>query len=122
MLRTLSPRAQDIALNVIIGIVGVLLILSPTLLEFAELPWASWSARLIGAAITLIATKSLIGDAEEGDFVQMALGIWAAISPAMLSFTQAAEAALAHLFLGGAATSLAALKLWLRENRPLSTT
>jgi hypothetical protein len=122
MWRTLSPGTQAIALNVSTGIFGIALILSPTLLEFGELPWASWSARLIGAAIGLIAIKSLIGDADGGDFAQMALGIWAAISPAMLSFTEAADAALAHLFLGGAVTTLAALKLWLRENRPLSTT
>jgi hypothetical protein len=122
MLRTLSPRTQDIVLNLAVAVAGLALACSPWLLDFTGTIWASWSARLLGTAIALLAVKSLIVDSDWADFATMALGIWAAISPAVLSFSHATDPAIAHLVLGGMTTSLAALKLWLQGNRPLSTT
>jgi hypothetical protein len=120
MWNSLTPKAQDNAINIATAMVGICLGLSPWLLGFADI-WATWSAALLGSAIALIAIKSLLGeDNYWAAFAKMALGLWAAISPAILSFTEATDAALAHLLSGGAGVALSALSFRLQDNRQLS--
>jgi hypothetical protein len=118
MWNSLTPKAQDNAINIATAMVGICLGLSPWLLGFADI-WATWSAALLGSAIALMAIRSLLGEGDWEAFAKMALGLWAAISPALLSFTEATGAALAHLLSGGAAAALSAVSLRLRDNRQL---
>jgi hypothetical protein len=119
MWNSLTPKAQDNAINIATAIVGICLGLLPWLLEFAD-QWATWSAVLLGSGIALMAIKSLLSEGDWEAFAKMALALWATISPAILSFTEATGAALAHLLSGGAVVALSALSLRLRDNRQLS--
>lgn len=121
MIRSTYFRDRNPA-DVVNILAGVGLALSPWLLEFTTVAAAAWNAWIVGAAIALIALAALVWHhpAEEG--VNGVLGLWAAIAPWLLGFSELRAAMSVHVVLGLAVAIVAAAVLWSDSQRPRSTT
>ncbi|MBB4019421.1 hypothetical protein GGR16_004472 [Chelatococcus caeni] len=112
-------KTEHTALDVGNALVGVCLALSPWVLGFTMEGAAAWNAWLVGAAIALIAIGALVSFAEWEEWANLALGIWAAISPWVLGFTGLAAAFYPHVIAGVIVAALAAIELWFIHRRPM---
>jgi hypothetical protein len=75
-------RRQDL-----LGLVaGFWMFLSPDIMAYTHLPYASWSAYTIGGALVLAAIVSFIRRAPWVDMLKIALGLWLTVSPFALGF------------------------------------
>lgn len=121
MLKSITRKTEDTAINIVNAVVGVCLALSPWLLGYADQAAAAWNAWIVGAAIALIAVGALIALAEWEEWLNLALGIWAVIAAWVLGFSAVTAATWAHVIAGLIVAGLAAVELWLIEKRPVST-
>ncbi|CUA89574.1 SPW repeat [Chelatococcus sambhunathii] len=112
-------KTEHTALDVGNALVGVCLALSPWVLGFTMEAAASWNAWLVGAAIALIAIGALVSFAEWEEWANLALGIWALISPWVLGFTGIAAAFYPHVIAGVIVAVLAAIELWFIHRQPV---
>lgn len=116
----MNRKTEQTALDACNALVGVCLALSPWVLGFTTEATASWNAWLVGAAIALVAIGALVSFAEWEEWANLALGIWAVISPWILGFTGIAAAFYPHVIAGVIVAVLAAIELWFLHRRPVS--
>jgi hypothetical protein len=115
-----TREARETAIDLVNVVLGLCLVLAPWALGFSSEMAATWNARIVGAAIALVALGALFAFREWEEWVNLALGVWAILAPWLLGFATVAAAMYAHVIIGLIVAVLAALDLWMIRNRPLS--
>lgn len=91
---------------------GLLLALSPWLLQFTGLEAATLNAVIIGGLICALSALALTLLDRWEAFITGLLGIWAMLSPWLIGFTAYDMPMLAHLGFGGLVLAVAAIEIW----------
>jgi hypothetical protein len=91
---------------------GAGLFLSPWIFGFATEMTPSWNAWLSGLVIAGLAIAALAAYAEWEEWLNLAVGIWVAVSPWLVAFNANTTAAWVHLAAGAAVALLAAARIW----------
>lgn len=114
------------ALDLVNVVAGLCLGLAPWYLGFASHAVAAWNAWIIGALILIVASAAISAeewkesDANTWEWINFALGVWAAVSPWVLGFELLAGAKIVSLVAGLIVAALAAIHLWLADPKGVS--
>jgi len=100
-------------------ILGVLLLVSPWVLQYTAHETPTWNAWVGGAVVALLALAALTQFAAWEEWISAVLGIWLAASPWILGFETVQWAMWSHVVLGALITLLAAWRSW--DTRPGQT-
>lgn len=112
MLQSVARRWQD-SVNLVLG---VWLVISPWVLQFAAEPRAMWNAVILGVVIAAAAILALVQFREWEEWADMAFGLWLIVSPWVLGFAATLAAATWNFVVVGVLTI--ALAAWsLRDER-----
>jgi hypothetical protein len=84
MLKSVARRWQD-SVNLVLG---VWLVISPWVLQFAAEPRAMWNAVILGVVIAAAAILALVQFHEWEEWADMAFGLWLIVSPWVLGFAE----------------------------------
>ena len=114
-----TRETKETAIDLVNVVLGLCLVLAPWALGFSSEIAATWNARIVGAAIALVALGALFAFREWEEWVNFALGVWAILAPWLLGFATVAAAMYAHVIIGLIVGVLAALDLWMIRNRPV---
>ena len=85
---------------------------SPWLLGYAGESVPTWSARIVGVVITILAIAALLKYAEWEEWLILAAGAWLVASPWALGFSHSATPTAVHLIVGALVLVVAAWELW----------
>jgi hypothetical protein len=122
----LSERAlierEDAAINAMSAVLGVILLISPWLFDFRSVPVAAWNASITGIAIGAFAFAAFIRPHAWEEWIDLAVGLWAMISPWLLGFAGVRSAMWAHVIVGLVVAALAAFELWRMHGTPPART
>jgi len=118
----LKERSELTAINIINALLAAFLFVSPWLVGFREVQAASWNAWICGLAIAVFALAALNELYEWEEWVNAALGVWAAVAPWVLGFASVVTAMWTHVGVGLAVAILAAVELWLLHSNPPART
>jgi hypothetical protein len=116
--RLTTLNIKENVIDVVNVVLGVCLALAPWALDFTAEATAAWNAWITGAAIALVALGAIVAFNEWEEWVNLALGIWAAIAPWVVAFSENAAASGVHLTVGIAVAVLAAARLWFMHRNP----
>ena len=72
----------------------------------------TWSARIVGVVITILAIAALLKYAEWEEWLILAAGAWLVVSPWALGFSRSATPTAVHLIVGALVLVVAAWELW----------
>ncbi|MEE7448979.1 hypothetical protein MRF4_14900 [Methylobacterium radiotolerans] len=111
-MRTIENRTEDMIPNALNILLGVVLALAPWYLDLGYETAASRNAFLSGGAITFVAVLALGKTYEWEEYLNLALGLWAAMAPWILGFADAKAPMWVHSAIGLAVAVLAAYELW----------
>jgi hypothetical protein len=114
-------RKENNALDIANLIAGFCLFVAPWVLAFTATGAAAWNAWIVGAVVALVALGALVAFSAWEEWVNLVLGAWDFVAPWVLGFTAVTGAFAIHLIVGALVAILAAVRLWLVHNRPLST-
>jgi SPW repeat len=95
---------------------AALLLASPLMLEFP--PTAVWNLWVCAYAILTVTVAALTAEADWEPHSNFCLGIWVAIAPLTLGFSQDAAAVFVHVFGGSVISLLSAIEVWRAERNP----
>jgi hypothetical protein len=95
---------------------AALLFASPWVLEFPRT--AVWNLWVCGYAMLTVTAAALTAEADWEPHSNFCLGIWVAIAPWMLGFSQDAVAFFIHVFGGSVISLLSAVEVWTAERNP----
>lgn len=95
--------------------IGVLIVLSPSLVTAEASTAVAINAGLIGVVVTMLALLEIMSLARWEEVLEFLCGLWVGLSP--LIFGYGGTLALAHFALGGAVIVLALFELWQDRNR-----
>jgi hypothetical protein len=95
---------------------AALLFASPWVLEFPRI--AVWNLWLCGYAMLTVTAAALTAEADWEPHSNFYLGIWVAIAPWTLGFSQDAIAVFIHVFGGSVISLLSAVEVWTAERNP----
>ena len=111
---------RESAIDVINLVLGAGLILAPWIFGFTSIELAARNAWVAGGAIVVAAVIALISFAEWGEWVNLLVGLWVAISPWALSIHRAMseDAIRTQVALGLVVAVLAAIELWMLHRAP----
>jgi hypothetical protein len=115
-------RNELSALNAVNLVLAALLLISPWVVGFRDVQFASWNAWIAGLAMVIVAGAAMIAVQEWEEWVSGALGLWTLIAPWVLGFAHVASALWTHIGVGLAVAILAAVELWLIHNGPPART
>jgi predicted MFS family arabinose efflux permease len=90
-------------------ILGLWLIISPWVLNFASDSRPMWNAVIIGVIIAILAIAALISFRKWEEWIEAVLGLWLIISPYVLGFTTQMNATVDQVIVG---IIVAALAIW----------
>lgn len=92
-------------------VLGLWLFVSPWVLGFARLEAAAWNCWLVGVVVAAVSVSALIQFARWEEWINAAAGLWLLVSPWLLAFAGANEAAALwnHVLVG---LAVAVLALW----------
>lgn len=93
-------------------IIGEALLGSPWLLGYSGDATATWSARIAGILISILAIAALLKYAEWEEWLVLAAGLWVIASPWVLGFAGNSAPRLVHLGVGVVVVVVAAWELW----------
>lgn len=93
-------------------IFGLLLAISPWLLQFTGLEAATLNAVIIGGLVFALSALALTLLDRWEAYISGLLGIWAILSPWLIGFTAYDMAMLAHIGLGALVVAVAAIEVW----------
>jgi len=93
-------------------ILGAGIFLSPWLFGFASEVTASWNAWLSGVIIAGLAIAALAAYADWEEWLNLAVGLWVAVSPWLVAFSATTTALWVHLIGGVAVALIAAGRIW----------
>ena len=85
---------------------------SPWLLNYTSESVPTWSARIVGVVITILAIAALLKYAEWEEWLILAAGAWLVASPWALGFSRSATPTAVHLIVGALVLVVAAWELW----------
>ena len=85
---------------------------SPWLLNYTSESVPTWSARIVGVVITILAIAALLKYAEWEEWLILAAGAWLVVSPWALGFSRSATPTAVHLIVGALVLVVAAWELW----------
>jgi ABC-type uncharacterized transport system permease subunit len=108
----LNTWRKEILADVINLILGAGLFLSPWIFGFSSEATPSWNAWLSGLVIAGLAIAALAAFAEWEEWLNLAVGIWVAVSPWLVAFAANTTAAWIHVVAGAAVALVAALRIW----------
>jgi hypothetical protein len=109
------------AFDIVSLVAGLGLLFSPWYLGYAGQTAAAWTAWITGVAIVVIAAAVLVASHRVEEWINLVLGVGAAIAPWALGFAALASATWAHVIAGLVVAAVAAGGLWFTHHRPLST-
>jgi hypothetical protein len=115
---TFKKMNELTAINGLNAVLGVFLFISPWLIGFQELRYASWNAWIGGFVIAILALAAIAALQEWEEWVNLLAGAWIAISPWILGFTGLKNVLWTHLAVGLIVAALAALELWFMHKTP----
>jgi hypothetical protein len=119
--RLTTLNTKEATIDIINAVLGLCLALAPWVLGFTGEVAAAWNAWIIGAAIALVAVGSLVAFTQWEEWINLVLGIWAAIAPWVVAFSENVAAMAIHLAVGVAVAVLAATRLWFVHRHPRVT-
>ena len=93
-------------------VLGLLLAVSPWLLQFTGLDAATLNAVIIGGLIFALSALALTLLDRWEAYISGLLGLWAALSPWLIGFTAYDMAMIAHVGLGALVVVTAAIEIW----------
>lgn len=93
-------------------LLGLAVLASPWLLDFADTAAPMWNAVIVGVAIVLLSSVAIAHLEPWEEWLQVALGLWLIISSWVLDYGLAHKALACHVGLGLLITLLAASELW----------
>ena len=96
---------------------GVVILLSPTLVASEVGPAVYVSTGLVGVLITTLALLEIMSLQRWEEVLELACGLWVVVSPLVFDYGGALR--LAHFVLGAAVAVLALLELWQDRKRRL---
>lgn len=120
MLKNTRRTPQDLALNGLSALAGLVMVLGPWLAGFTGTPVAAWNSWVVGAAIAGIGAAALVALHEWEEWASLVLGAWALVSPWILGFGAEQGAVLVHVLVGLTVIAVAAIELWSEHNRPMT--
>ena len=97
-------------------VLGAILFVSPWIFGFSA-GAASQNAMIVGIVIAALAIAALAAFAVWEEWLNLAVGLWALISPWVLGF-QGTTAMTVHVLIGIAVAALAAIEIWLTTQNP----
>lgn len=92
--------------------VGVVLFVSPWLLQFTDLSSATINARIFGLIIVFVASCELLALKEWEEWHDIGIGVWVMAAPVVLDFSPIPTALGAHLALGAILIASASWEIW----------
>lgn len=93
-------------------VLGLLLAVSPWLLQFTGLDAATLNAVIIGGLIFALSALALTLLDRWEAYINGLLGLWAVLSPWLIGFTSYDMALIAHIGLGAGVVVVAAIEIW----------
>ena len=103
--------------NLVTAMFGILMFLSPFLLDFAGRP-AGWNAIISGAVLTAVSIAAVTKYSEWEEWIDLAIGLWIFLAPWALAFPPDAASTRVHFMVGTIVVLLAAVELWMEHHRP----
>ncbi|SRR5690606_10000723 len=100
---------------------GLGLALSPWYLGYTGVTAAAWNAWIVGAIVALVAAAALFAFHRAEEWGNLALGLWALVSPWVLGFSAVTAAVAVHLIAGVIIAVLAGGRLRFAESGPHPT-
>jgi hypothetical protein len=97
---------------------GLLIGLSPWLIQETSNGAAVENAALVGVGILLLAQLELLQARRWEEVSELVLGVWLCAAPTVLGYGTAGQLRYWHWALGAAVILLAALELWQDHSRP----
>lgn len=91
---------------------GLLILLSPWLLNFTGSPAPTVNAVVVGGAVIALSALAIRHLEPWEEWLQIALGLWLILSPWLLDYDMASHARGSHVALGLLITLLAASEIW----------
>lgn len=110
-MRSISNATEDTTINVVNGLLGLALFVSPWLLGYADMSPAFANALLCGAVITILAFMAVQRAADWEEWINLVVGLWVAASPYVLAFPAGGAAMWTHVVVGLAVAILAGIEL-----------
>jgi hypothetical protein len=95
---------------------AALLLASPWVMEFP--PTAVWNLWVCGYAMLTVTAAALTAEADWEPHSNFCLGIWVAIAPLTLGFSQDAAAVVVHVVGGSVVSLLSAVEVWMGQRNP----
>ncbi|MGH1590356.1 SPW repeat protein [Methylobacterium phyllosphaerae] len=111
-MRTIENRTGDMVPNALNIALGAALVLAPWYLGLGYDTAAARNAFLSGGVITVIAVVALGQTYDWEEYLNLAVGLWAAMAPWVLGFADAKPVLWVHVVIGLAVAVLAAFELW----------
>jgi hypothetical protein len=121
MLKSPTSESAGLLLDAVNMIAGITLVLSPWFLGYTVESYAAWNAWVAGAAIALIAVGALVAFHDYEEWANLIIGLWTVVAPWVLGFSALTAAVWVHVIAGLVVAIVAAARLWVLPNRPLST-
>lgn len=103
---------KELIADVFNVVLGAGLFLSPWIFGFATEMRASWNAWLSGLVIAGLAIAALAAYADWEEWLNLAVGVWVAVSPWLVAFHANMTAVWVHLAAGAAVAVVAAARIW----------
>jgi hypothetical protein len=97
-------------------VLGAVLFVSPWIFGF-DAGAATQNAMIVGIVMAALAIAALAAFAVWEEWLNLAVGLWALISPWVLGF-QGTTAMTVHVVIGVAVAALAAIEIWLTTQNP----
>lgn len=93
-------------------LLGIIVLISPWILNFTHAPAPTYNAVIVGLAIIALSVLALRHLEPWEEWLNIGLGLWLIISPWVLAYGTASSARASHVGLGLLITLLAASELW----------
>ncbi|MGP9818539.1 SPW repeat protein [Salinarimonas sp. NSM] len=119
-MRSITNATEDTTLNVVTGLLGLALFVSPWVLGYADMSPAFANALVCGAAITILAFMAVQRAADWEEWINLAVGLWVAASPFVLAFSAGSTALWTHVVVGLTVAVLAGIELARIYRAPVS--
>jgi len=111
-MRAIENQNGGIFLNGLIVAFGVILALMPWYLELGSETYAARNAWICGGLIAIVGLMAISLSYDWEEYLNLAIGLWAAVAPWVLGFAAVTHAMWAHVVAGLAVVALAGLELW----------
>ncbi|MCK1604944.1 MULTISPECIES: SPW repeat protein [unclassified Bradyrhizobium] len=107
-----STWRRELIPDVLNLLLGIGLFISPWLLGFSNERTPSWNAWASGLVIAALALAALTAFAEWEEWIALAVGVWVALSPWFVQFSNSATAKPVHVVAGTLVALIAAVRIW----------